>query len=192
MGSTTPPSLPYWQINIPASQREEHCPQFLQTLSQKDLSIVSTPDELYRILSWPAVRQIIKNNRLDAFQRVPSDLRRYLAYIYSIKKSHGSVMNFVLKERLGWEEPIVAKGNPFEEESDVKILWNDWPYGIDERIVHLVVWTKFELEDDAKTGDLTDEARGNIEGFVERVFRRRCGGENVSFVFPFPSLGSRW
>jgi hypothetical protein len=47
-------------------------------------------------------------------------------------------MQFVVKERLGWEEPVVAKGRPFEMESDVKILWNDWPYGIDERIVHLV------------------------------------------------------
>lgn len=24
---------------------------------------------------------------------------------------------------------------PWKVESDVKILWNDWPYGIDEKIV---------------------------------------------------------
>jgi hypothetical protein len=64
----------------------------------------------------------------------------------------------------------------------VKILWNDWPYGIDAKIVHLVVWTKFDLEDDLATDDLTDEARGEIERFVKVTFRDVVGEANVSFV----------
>lgn len=83
-----------------------------------------------------------------------------------------------------------AEGKPFEEEEDVKILWNDWPYGIDERIVHLVVWTKFELEDDLETNDLTDEARGKIEKYVEERFRRRCGDENVVWFKNWRALKS--
>ena len=67
-----------------------------------------------------------------------------------------------------------------EERGDVKILWNDWPYGIDKRIVHLVVWTKFELEDDPATGDLTDEARAEIDEYVKRTFGRRVPSEHVS------------
>ncbi|CZR50956.1 uncharacterized protein PAC_00831 [Phialocephala subalpina] len=188
MGSTTP--LLYWQINIPPSLRESTCPPFLLNLSAKDCSIISTPDELYQVLSWTQVQQIIKDNRLDAFQRLPSNLRRYLGYIYSIKKSHGSVMNFVLQERLKWKEPVEAAGKPFEKEEDVKVLWNDWPYGIDERIVHLVVWTKFELEDDLTTNDLTDEARGSIEKYVEERFRRRCGDENVVWFKNWRTLKS--
>lgn len=92
-------------------------------------------------------------------------------------------MNFVLKERLGWdgEDGMKPEGRPFEKEEDIKVLWNDWPYGIDERIVHLVVWTKFELEDDLETNDLTDQTRGEIEKYVEEKFRRRCGSENVSY-----------
>lgn len=45
-------------------------------------------------------------------------------------------MEFVLKKRLGWTEPIRMDGkSPWELDSDVKMLWNDWPYGIDEKIV---------------------------------------------------------
>jgi len=97
MGSTTP--LPYWQINVPPSQREAACPPFLANLKPKDLSIISTPDALYRTITWPEVRTIIAANRIDSFQRVPSDLRRYLAYNWKLKKEHGSVMEFVLSKR---------------------------------------------------------------------------------------------
>lgn len=90
-------------------------------------------------------------------------------------------MQFVLSQRLGWTLPIAAEGKPFEKESDVKILWNDWPYGIDEKIVHLVVWTKFELEDDPATDDLTEEARKEIDDYVDEVFGKKVGKGNVSF-----------
>jgi hypothetical protein len=71
---------------------------------------------------------------------------------------------------------------PFEKESDIKILYNDWPYGIDERIVHLVIWTKFELEDDPLTDDLTEKARREIDDFVDETFGRKVGKENVSIT----------
>jgi hypothetical protein len=177
MGSATP--LPYWQINVPLPEREATCPSFLSNLNAKDLAIISTPDALYRIITWPEVQQLIADNRIDVFQRVPSDLRRYLAYNWKLKKEYGSVMEFVLSKRLGWKVPIVAQGGPFERESDVKILYNDWPYGIDERIVHLVVWTKFELEDDPETNDLTVKARREINNFVDKTFGEKVGKKNV-------------
>ena len=64
----------------------------------------------------------------------------------------------------------------------MKILPNDWPYGLEAGIVHLVVWTKFRLEENAETGMLTEEARGRVEGFVERVFGRELGEGNVSII----------
>jgi hypothetical protein len=64
--------------------------------------------------------------------------------------------------------------------ADLKILYNDWPYGIDSKIVHLVVWVKFELEEDSVTGDLTDQARAGIEAYVEQTFRQGGGGEEVN------------
>jgi hypothetical protein len=180
MGST----IPYWQVNVPASQREEQCPEYIASLKDKDIGILSTPDNEYHVLTWPEVQKIISDNRIDFFQRVPSDLRRYLEYNFMLKKQYGSVMNFVLSKRLQWTEPITAAGKPFEKNEDLKILWNDWPYGIDKKIVHLVVWTKFELEDDEETGDLTERARGEIEGYVDRTFGEKVGRENVSITCP--------
>jgi hypothetical protein len=181
MGSITP--LPYWQINVPPSLHTSFCPPFLQNLSPKDKAIISTPDSSYIPLSWEVVKNIIKRNDLAAFQRLPSDLRRYLEYIYSIKLSHGSVMRFILEERLGWGEGGLngdgKKG--FGNEDNWKILCNDWPYGVDERIVHLVVWTKFELEDD-ENGFLSKNARGMIEEFVGEKFVRVCGENNVRWL----------
>ena len=186
MGSLTP--LPYWQINVPPPLREELCPPFLQNLKPKDLSIISTPDSAYHILTWSEVQSIIRANAIDAFQRIPSELRRYFEYNYFLKQKYGSVMDFVLSERLKWTGvPVLAQGKtPFECPSDVKILWNDWPYGIDARIVHLVVWCKFELEDDEETGDLTVEARALVDRYVDETFVSKVGRENVSLLRLFP------
>ena len=88
--------------------------------------------------------------------------------------------NYILNERLQWSEPIKPRGAPFEYEDDYQILYNDWPYGIDPRIVHIVVWTKFEFDEDPKTGDLTDKARAEINDFVTRTFRSKVPDDRVS------------
>ncbi|KAL2165153.1 hypothetical protein VTH06DRAFT_449 [Thermothelomyces fergusii] len=171
MGSTAH-DLPYWQVNVPEHQRTAECPDFLRNISDKDRRIISTPDSEYQRDSWAVVQQKVAQNRLELFQRVPSDLRRYLGYTWKLRQEHGSVMNFILSERLKWTPPVAPRGRPFEFDDDVKVLRNDWPYGIDERIVHLVVWTKFPLEDDPETGDLTDAARAEIDAYVRRKFSR--------------------
>ncbi|KAL2127530.1 hypothetical protein VTI74DRAFT_10579 [Chaetomium olivicolor] len=169
MGSASQ-NLPYWQVNVPEHLRTVECPDFLVNLSDKDRTIISTPDSEYEIDTWPVVQQKVAQNRLELFQRVPSALRRYLAFTWKLRQDYGSVMNFILSQRLQWSLPIVPRGRPFEFEDDVKILRNDWPYGIDKRIVHLVIWTKFALEEDVETGDLTDAARAEIDAYVRKTF----------------------
>jgi len=71
---------------------------------------------------------------------------------------------------------------------DIKILYNDWPYGVDEKIVHLVVWTKFDLEDDPTTDDLTPEARKEIDDYVDKTFCTNVKPENVSSVPSHPGI----
>jgi hypothetical protein len=138
------------------------------------------PDSAFRVLSWEEVCAIIQGNGLEAFQRIPSELRRYKAFTYRLAKQYGSIASFILQERLKWHAPVQARGLPFQCADDVKILWNDWPYGLDKRIVHLVVWTKFELKSDKTNGDLTDKARAEIDTFVSKTFRSRVPPENVS------------
>jgi hypothetical protein len=57
-------------------------------------------------------------NQIDRFQRLPSDLRKYLEYTSQIKAQYGSVMRFVVKERLRWgdgnTDDLKPKGRPFE------------------------------------------------------------------------------
>jgi hypothetical protein len=69
-------------------------------------------------------------------------------------------------------------------------LYNDWPYGIDTDITHLVVWTKFELPDDPATGDLTAEAREAIERYVQATFCSRVAPEQVVWFRNWKSLKS--
>jgi len=73
---------------------------------------------------------------------------------------------------------------------DIKILYNDWPYGIDTNIVHLVIWIKFELEDDASTGDLTQRQRQQIDDYVNKTFCSRVGSGNVIWFRNWASLKS--
>lgn len=116
-------------------------------------------------------------NRIDLFQRTPSDLKRYMEFVHYLKKTFGSVIHFIQHERLQWASIQPSGRRPFENSTDYKVLYNDWPYGIDLDIVHLVVWTKFELEDDLVTGELTPESKAMIEAFVQKTF---CGVGGVS------------
>lgn len=178
MGSVD--SLPYWQVNIPEDERTDECPEFLRNLSVKDVGIISTPDSEYHIITWPEVQKIVADNRLELFQRAPSELRKYLDYVWKLKQDYGSVMEFILTQRLQWTAPVVPRGKPFEFDDDIKVLWNDWPYGIDKRIVHLVIWTKFDLAEDLATDDLTDEARAEIDRYVQKTFGGRVSEGRVS------------
>lgn len=182
--------LPYWQVNVPPEEREEECPEALRNLSDKDMGIIGTRDEDYRVQAWDEVVDIIRTSRLADFRRWPTDLRRYRQYIWWLQNQYGSVMNFMLKERLQWSEPIVPQSTkPFECEDDFKILMNDWPYGLDKRIIHLVVWTKFDLND-------TAEAEAEIEQFVQKTFSTGVKRDKVSghslWVTDFVSITLTW
>ncbi|OJJ46969.1 hypothetical protein ASPZODRAFT_25055 [Penicilliopsis zonata CBS 506.65] len=187
-------TLPFWLVNVPRSEWPEECPGFLRDLPLKSIRCLSTPDELYQRQGWETVTEIVRTNRIDRFQRVPSDLRKYLQYTAQIKAKYGSVMKFVVRERLrfgeGEPEDLRPRGKPFEYDEDIKILYNDWPYGVEKDIVHLVVWTKFELEDDPATDDLTPKARREIEEYVQKTFCSRVPPEQVVWFKNWKSLKS--
>ncbi|KAA6415485.1 MAG: hypothetical protein FRX48_00200 [Lasallia pustulata] len=183
-------SLPYWLVNIPKDEWPAECPDFLTNVNTKDRGILATPDAQFHRQNWPEVQHFIKTNRIDLFQRVPSEMRRYLAYNAKLRKEHGSVMNFVVKERLHWSDLTPKNPKAFSDPDDIKILYNDWPYGVDKKIVHLVIWTKFNLEDDPATDDLTDVARREIDDYVNKTFCTRLAPENVIWFKNWRSLKS--
>lgn len=181
--------LPFWLVNVPRDQWPAECPDFLRDVGEKDRMIIGTPDSKCKRLSWQEVQEIIRLNRVDLFRRVPSDLRKYRQYTHKLIKEHGSILNFIVKERLHWPD-LKHRGAPFEYPEDIKILYNDWPYGVDDKIVHLVIWTKFNLEEDPVTSDLTVKTRKEIDDFVNETFRSRIEPENVIWFKNWASLKS--
>lgn len=51
--------------------------------------------------------------------------------------------------------------------------------------MHLVVWTKFVLEDDPETNDLTPKMRKEINEYIGKMFRTRVPSDNVSQLLVF-------
>ena len=83
-------------------------------------------------------------------------------------------MNFVCQERLHWasssDEQITPRNlRPFADADDYKILRNDWPYGIEPDVAHLVVWLKTPFKVD-KEGHILPQSREVIREFVKRTF----------------------
>lgn len=194
MGSLSAPatatSLPYWQVNIPPQEREEECPDFLRNIDEKDIKLLSTLQSDYKLQTWEELASDISTNRLDVLQRTPLDRRRYLAFNHGIIQKYGSLLRFIREVRLQWPTPYFPSGyEKFSDEcvraGDVKVLPNDWPYGVEPGILHLVVWLKFELEEAGELGDLSAAERARIEEYVQRTFVERCGRENVSAVLVF-------
>ncbi|KAF3764948.1 hypothetical protein M406DRAFT_331264 [Cryphonectria parasitica EP155] len=177
-------ALPFWQVNIAPKDREDECPEPLRDLSAKDVRLIGTRDEDYHVQTWDEVVNIVGTGRLGDFRRWPTELRRYREFVWRLSRAKGGVMGHMLNERLHWTLPLVPQGSrPFVCEEDFKILWNDWPYGIDRRIVHLVVWTKFELRDDAET-------RCEIGRFIDRTFLPVVTRDKLIWFKNPPSLKS--
>lgn len=171
--------ISFWHVNVPPALRTTACPDFLLGLSDKDRTIIGTPDALYHPQTWEEVVSLVHANRLELFRRRPSDLRRYREFVHQVANQYGSVERFLLDTRLHWAAPLEPVGPAFESPEDIKLLRNDWPYGLDPKIVHLVVWTKFHLQEDPATEDLTNQARQQIEDFVERTFRSMMPKDTV-------------
>lgn len=74
---------------------------------------------------------------------------------------------------------MVADQTPVIQD-DVKILLNDWPYGLTPDITHLVIWTKTLIPIDGD-GHLALESRRQIHEFVQKVFGSVLGMENVAW-----------
>lgn len=78
---------------------------------------------------------------------------------------------------------IVFNGkNANKSLGNIKILFNDWPYGVEKGISHLVVWTKFTLDTDGEKGKLTAPARQMVDRFVHETFRKEVGADKVRDV----------
>ena len=92
-----------------------------------------------------------------------------------------------MRERLQWQpSPLstvqtgpmfdVKDPVPFVDPADNKILQNDWPYGLEVGITHIIVWLKHRLESEPTKGDMTLQSRRQVENFVQMAFVDRVKG----------------
>ncbi|KAL5440644.1 hypothetical protein PMIN05_004837 [Paraphaeosphaeria minitans] len=105
--------LPFWLVNVTRDQWPAECPDFLEELGDKDRRIIRTPDSEFKRLTWDEVKHLISIDRVDLFHRVPSELRRYRQFTHRLVKQYGSIMNFIVNERLQWKS-MSPRGRPFE------------------------------------------------------------------------------
>jgi hypothetical protein len=152
-------------------------------LTSIDWHQLSLTDADFTPHTWTNLAHLISTNQLDELKRWPSALKAYLAWTAHVKEKYGSVMAYLLSQRLFWE-PVedgsealkfgVKNDTPLAEKEDYKILRNDWTYAFEDGIKHIVVWVKQRLPVDGE-GALNEEGRRLVEGFVEREFRRKAG-----------------
>lgn len=102
----------WWNTNLPSREQTPTCPSYLTyaITHPKERANLSTLDSNFKRQTWPEVRAHVAANRLDQFTRVPSELRRYRQYTEKLIREYGSVMRFVLDERLGWRDSRAGEG----------------------------------------------------------------------------------
>ncbi|KAK7403863.1 hypothetical protein QQX98_010367 [Neonectria punicea] len=143
-------------------------------LTEVDKWVLSQTDDEFHLHDWEELKKIIANNDLQVLKRKPSDLRRYMKWTSETKAQYGSMTQFLLDNRLPkvWGTPpfTPTSNTPFEDASDYHVLINDWPYGLDPEIRHIVVWLRTGIPTDPDTGDMTPQSRALCEAFIKRYF----------------------
>ena len=67
---------------------------------------------------------------------------------------------------------------------------NDWPYGNEPGILHIVAWTKSPIPTTPEDDEMTPEARNIIDAFVRKTFTDRLGEAKVLWFKNWASIQS--
>ncbi|KAK4169517.1 hypothetical protein QBC43DRAFT_307898 [Cladorrhinum sp. PSN259] len=148
-------------------------------LTEVDKWVLSQTDEEFQCHGWEELRELLGTNQLHLLKRKPSDLRRYMKWSAETKAEYGSITSFLLAHRLpkAWGTPpfIPVSDVPFADPSDYCVLNNDWPYGFEPGISHIVIWTRTPIATDNTVGDMTSESRKIVSDFIKQFFVDRLG-----------------
>ena len=130
---------------------------------------------------------------MSLLRRTPSDLFNYIMWTLEARNNNGSVLDFIIENRLPWKPTHSESGitfpfsdpRPFMSTSDFCILRNDWPYAMEKGMIHLVAWSKTPIPTDDQ-GDPSPDSCRYIAYFIDRVFSEHIGqgghaGDNVQW-----------
>lgn len=141
----------------------------LQAISERDAKILA--NDHYTPLSWERCKEIVLIDDLTLFTRSPQQLGDYFAAKEHFLKIAGGTAEYIVQNRLKWSGQLQStSGKGFlQDKSDVKILPNDFPYGLEEGIAHIIVWSKVRCETDENQRP-TPKAKRAIEDFIWKSF----------------------
>lgn len=138
-------------------------------------------------ISWSEVKTIVASNDLSKLTRSPNQLLAYQRWKSQTLLHFESIEQFILHERLHWTLPIVPNSDTvFQDRSDWKCLPNDFPYGLEDNIKHLVIWLKPKLPI-TPDGELTGDALKSVDRFVKEMFG---SGQDVLYFMNTAGLKS--
>lgn len=204
---------------------------------KRDIAILSQEPHEIQDLKWSDVQDIVAKMDLSRFTRRPSDLRNYLRWKHVTERDYSiidektgqrisGVVMYLLIVRLkgcwGNSLPLNAEGRTLfqDVQKDIRILSNDFPYALEDGIVHVVVWSRVrvpveeikpEMAHDsnnnnntnndnngelkkalAATTKITDKARTLIQRYVDLNFVEGLGlpKENVLWFKNWAALQS--
>ncbi|PIG81056.1 hypothetical protein AARAC_011439 [Aspergillus arachidicola] len=155
---------------------------------------LSSARQTRRSLPQPkkTLSRILVGGDTSQLKRTPTDLRHYIFWTREIQATFGSVTNFLVKTRLHWGKEAnnaetrfpYCHSFPSADQSDYRMLHNDWPYAMSSGMAHLVVWLNTPIPVDAE-GDLTTEPRRLVADFIDRTFTmhmsREHAGNNIQW-----------
>ncbi|THC88713.1 hypothetical protein EYZ11_011838 [Aspergillus tanneri] len=162
-------------------------------LSDADKEVLNTAEEDFIPHTWEEIKAVIAGGDMSLLKRSPIDLRNYILWTREIRAKFGSATNFIVQNRLQWKPESnesstffpYRNSTPFADQSDYRILRNDWPYGMTPGMVHLVIWSKTPIGVD-EDGDPTPESRQLITEFITRTFaaqmrQKKHSGDNIQW-----------
>ncbi|KAK2749462.1 hypothetical protein FQN57_006396 [Myotisia sp. PD_48] len=149
---------------------EEFCPHTWQDLKNvlgRSFSLILTPDTDVKA-KYGSVMDYICQERLGWVRRSEKMQN------HEISKQEDSGGISLIAQTAEEESSFEFKNPiPFADPEDYTILRNDWPYGLNANIVHLVVWLKNRIPVDNEKGDPTTESKKLIEEFVYKTFTQK-------------------
>lgn len=145
------------------------------------------------MFTWEDCGDIIARNALEEFCRNAEQTSIYHALKTKLQEQHSTVFKHVLNTQLGWYDPklngnksiqelqdteiVVSVANEadqqrpvYSDDSQIKILLNDFPYDIASEITHFVVWYRGTVPVTDDKGDISDETRNQMYQYVRRTF----------------------
>lgn len=142
-------------------------------------------------LSWEELKEIVSRYELAKLGRSAEQLQKYNDFRDQMKEAHIDLATRLFITTLKWlpqdadihmsaEEAVrlikPEDTRPFCNPHDVCITLNDFPYSIEGKTLHFLVWVKFPMNPDPESeiGDIDDSMKQIIEKYVDLTFVQRA------------------